>query len=657
MSGISYRPDIDALRGLAVFLVVIFHTFPEIIPGGFIGVDVFFVISGYLITSIILTSIEKGNFSIKEFYSKRVKRLFPALIVVLLTTLLVGWLVLFPDEFKQLGDHIAHSAIYILNYILIGEVGYFDVDAQYKPLIHLWTLSIEEQYYIFWPLLLLLAVKQKIIKLSYLVLLILILSFAANVYYINDYPESVYFNTLTRAWQLAAGSMLAVVLFEKAITENRKIAVTGFILIVSSALLVTEDSIYPGWLAIFPSVGAMFIILGNVRLPLWGGMLKLGLISYPLYLWHWVVISFLTIYTGGTLDLIAMTGAVTLSLLLAWATYKYIEPIRYSEHKLTAKGLFIILMIVGLIGLYVKDQDGMENRNHLNYLDKFNIEFTRTPAADKLCDQFVKSKIEGDRQFYYCRADNIESKRYIAIIGDSHAHVMYPGISKIAQQHGYGVILLANSGCPPLIGFKRGRNKKEIDHCQKKISQIFNVINNIGTKIDKVFFATRGPVNIHGEVEGKHTDRSVSESLSKAINNIQTYKAYQKGLRKSFEELNKKTSIKNIYYFLENPELDFLPKEIIPRPFDVWDLSASGRTMTKELYLKRMSSYRSTIAQAVKGLDVTVIDPINYMCDQDRCYSYKNNNFLYSDYHHLSVFGSKYLAEKMKDILFENKND
>ena len=134
MSGISYRPDIDALRGLAVFLVVIFHAFPEVIPGGFIGVDVFFVISGYLITTIILTSIEKNSFSIIEFYSRRVKRLFPALIVVLLTVLLTGWLVLFPDEFKQLGDHIAHSAIYILNYILIGEVGYTydDLDGGFK---------------------------------------------------------------------------------------------------------------------------------------------------------------------------------------------------------------------------------------------------------------------------------------------------------------------------------------------------------------------------------------------------------------------------------------------------------------------------------------------------------------------------------------------
>ena len=653
MSGISYRPDIDALRGVAVLLVVIFHAFPEVIPGGFIGVDVFFVISGYLITSIILKSFNKGDFSIKEFYSKRIRRLFPALIVVLFTTIVLGWLVLFPDEFKQLGDHIAHSAVYVLNYVLIGEAGYFDVDTQYKPLMHLWTLAVEEQYYIFWPLFLLLSLKQKIIKLKYLVLFVITLSFAANIYYINNYPDAVFFNTLTRVWQLALGSLLAVVLFKKEIKENRKIVVIGLILIISSALLMTEDSVYPGWLAIFPTIGAMLVILGNAQFSQWGGMLKLGLISYPLYLWHWVVISFLTIYIGSSPGLFLMTGAVVLSLFLAWVTYQYIEPVRYAKHKLTTKSLFVVLILVGLMGLYVKDQDGMASRVHLSYLEKFNIEFTRTPQTDKLCDQVVKSKIEEDRQFDYCRADNIESEKYITIIGDSHAHAIYPGISKVAKDNGYGSILLANSSCPTLIGFEWGRNEKEIETCKRKISQIMDVINS-SDKIDKVIVATRGPVYIHDEVKGKFSNESVNKSLLQKRNNRQTYENYKKGLEKTLSELS---HIKCVFYFLENPELDFLPKEAVIRPFDSLGLSFQNSTMSKELYLKRMSSYRSSVNQATKGLDITVIDPIDYMCDQDRCYSYKNNNFLYADDDHFSVFGSNYVAERMKDILFDNKSD
>ena len=649
MSEISYRPDIDALRGVAVLLVVIFHAFPEVIPGGFIGVDVFFVISGYLITSIILKSFNKGNFSIKEFYSKRIRRLFPALIVVLFTTIALGWLVLFPDEFKQLGDHIAHSAIYVLNYVLIGEAGYFDVDTQYKPLMHLWTLAVEEQYYIFWPLFLILSLRQKIIKLNHLVLFVIALSFSANIYYINNYPEAVFFHTLTRVWQLALGSLLAVVLFKKEIRENRKIAVIGFVLIIFSALLIAEDSVYPGWLAIFPTIGTMFVIFGNVRLNQWGGMLKLGLISYPLYLWHWVVISFLTISTVGTPSLILMIGSVILSLLLAWITYRYIEPIRYTKNKITTKVLFVILILVGLIGLYIKDQNGMPGREHLSYLEKFNIEFTRTAATDKLCDQVVKSKIKYDREFDYCRADNLESEKYIAIIGDSHAHATYPGISNIAKDNGYGSILLANSSCPTLIGFEWGRNKKEIATCKKKISQIISVINN-SDKIDKVIVVTRGPVYMHGEVEGKFSNESVSESLLQKKNDRQTYENYKKGLRKTFTELIQLNHIKNVFYLLENPELDFLPKVAVVRPF--FGLSLQDSSMSKELYLKRMDNYRSSVNKAKEWLDITVIDPIDYMCDQDRCYSYRDNHFLYADDDHLSVFGSIYIAEKIKDIVF-----
>ena len=385
-------------------------------------------------------------------------------------------------------------------------------------------------------------------------------------------------------------------------------------------------------------------------------MLKLGLISYPLYLWHWVVISFLTIYIGRSPSFALMAGAVILSLLLAWITYQYVEPIRYAKHKLTTKSLFVVLILVGLMGLYVKDQDGMPDRAHLSYLEKFNIEFTRTPATDKLCDQVVKSKIEGDRQFDYCRADNIESKRYIAIIGDSHAHVIYPGISKVAQDNGYGSILLANSSCPTLIGFEWGRNEKEIATCKRKISQIMGVINS-SNKIDKVIVATRGPVYMHGEVEGEFSIKSVNKSLLQKRNDRQTYENYKKGLKKTLSELSQSDRINSVFYFLENPELDFLPKEVVVRPFDSLGFSSQNSTMSKELYLKRMSNYRFSVDRAAKGLYVTVIDPIDYMCDQDRCYSYKNNNFLYADDDHFSVFGSNYVAERMKDILFDNKSD
>jgi peptidoglycan/LPS O-acetylase OafA/YrhL len=209
MKYITYREDIDALRGLAVLLVVFYHAFPELLPGGFIGVDVFFVISGYLITSIIIFSINNNDFSLKEFYARRARRLFPALVTVLLFALGFGWLVLFPEEYQQLGSHVTRSVIFLLNFRLINEINYFDVESHYKPLLNLWTLSIEEQYYLLWPLLILFFFKIKKSP-NYFLVLVFIISFSINVYFAEDYSQEVYYHTLTRIWQLAAGSLLAV---------------------------------------------------------------------------------------------------------------------------------------------------------------------------------------------------------------------------------------------------------------------------------------------------------------------------------------------------------------------------------------------------------------------------------------------------------------
>lgn len=171
MKHIGYRPDIDALRGVAVLLVVLFHAFPAYLPGGFIGVDVFFVISGFLITSIIYDSLLTKDFTFSDFYSRRIRRLFPALITVLSFTLVVGWLILYPNELKQLANHVYRSIVFTLNFRLLDEVGYFDVESHYKPLLHLWTLSVEEQYYLLWPVFVVVILKFKKIRLHLLYLL------------------------------------------------------------------------------------------------------------------------------------------------------------------------------------------------------------------------------------------------------------------------------------------------------------------------------------------------------------------------------------------------------------------------------------------------------------------------------------------------------
>lgn len=202
----KYRADIDGLRAIAVLSVVIFHAFPKLLVGGFIGVDIFFVISGFLISTIIMGSLEQNSFSFIEFYSRRIKRIFPALLLVLIASFVFGWFMLLADEYKQLGKHIAGGAGFVSNFFFWNESGYFDNAAETKPLLHLWSLGIEEQFYIIWPLLLWLSWKNRFSLLTSTIIVIVI-SFALNVVKVQSDTTAAFYSPQTRFWELLAGSV------------------------------------------------------------------------------------------------------------------------------------------------------------------------------------------------------------------------------------------------------------------------------------------------------------------------------------------------------------------------------------------------------------------------------------------------------------------
>lgn len=263
----AYRPDIDGLRAFAVLAVVGYHAFPAILPGGFIGVDVFFVISGYLISGIILKELQQGTFRLWNFYQRRILRIFPALIIVLAAALVLGWFILFPDEYRALGKHAFGGAFFVDNFLLWQEAGYFDVEANAKPLLHLWSLGIEEQFYIMLPLLLWYCAK-KHFRTPTVIAVICIFSFLLNVYYIPK-PEADFYNPFTRAWELLAGAVLCIAMrHESAMTaylkDNRRLnsvlAVFGVILLVCALLLARSRNPYPGWCAVLPVLGAMSLL-------------------------------------------------------------------------------------------------------------------------------------------------------------------------------------------------------------------------------------------------------------------------------------------------------------------------------------------------------------------------------------------------------------
>jgi peptidoglycan/LPS O-acetylase OafA/YrhL len=384
----KYRPEIDGLRAIAVSAVVLFHAFPSWIKGGFTGVDVFFVISGYLISKIILIDFEKGEFNFANFYGRRIKRIFPALIVVVAACLAAGWFVLLADELNQLGSHIAGAAGFVSNLVLWGESGYFDNSAETKPLLHLWSLGIEEQFYLLWPLILWVAWRRKFGILTVTAFVALI-SFLLNLKGVKQDPVATFYSPQTRFWELAFGSMLAwatlhkkdvLPRIEKMLTfclpraiwsGNQAIdgkEVANFLSLIGLALLafgfwgINKRFSFPGIWATIPVTGAVLIIAAGSKAWVNRTILSskvavwLGLISFPLYLWHWPLLSFARIVEGTTPNPQVSAIAIALSILLSWLTVNFIEkPARFGKvgANLAVVSLSCGLASLGIFGFYI----------------------------------------------------------------------------------------------------------------------------------------------------------------------------------------------------------------------------------------------------------------------------------------------------------------
>ncbi len=346
----AYRPDIDGLRAVAVLSVVAFHAFPSCLKGGFIGVDVFFVISGFLISTILFENLERGTFSFKEFYLRRIRRIFPALSLVLFACLLFGWFSLLPDELNQLGRHVVAGTGSVSNLVLWGESGYFDVAADTKPLLHLWSLGIEEQFYLVWPCLLWLAWKRHL-AFPTVTALLAAASFVLNVWMVHRDPVAAFYAPWSRFWELLCGALLARYSFRRpgGLPAASGIhSILGTLLLVSGLLYIDKDLRFPGHWALVPVVGTVLVILAGPQAWLNRKVLShkvlvwFGLLSFPLYLWHWPLLSFGRIVYFDVPPPRYRLAAVLVAIVLAWLTMKFVErPFRFGVRNSALRSAFL----------------------------------------------------------------------------------------------------------------------------------------------------------------------------------------------------------------------------------------------------------------------------------------------------------------------------
>ena len=651
----KYRADIDGLRAIAVLSVVGFHAFPFWVQGGFIGVDIFFVISGFLISSIIFENLHRDSFSFIEFYSRRIKRIFPALLVVLTASFVFGWIVLFPDEYRLLGKHIFGGATFIENFFYWRESGYFDNAADTKPLLHLWTLAIEEQYYIIWPLLLWFAWKKRFNLLT-IAIAVAITSFALNIGKVHSDTVAAFYSPQTRFWELMAGSILAyiklykqskfdawlsAVVYEKAsdassATVNNIQSLLGAALIGAGILVIKKEFSFPGWWAVLPTLGAVLIISAGPHAWFNRAILSrkilvwFGLISYPLYLWHWPLLSFAKIEESGIPSRGIRIAVVAISIVLAWLTYSLIEkPIRFGKYS-NAKTitLIVFMAIVGFVGYTSYSLGGLPFRfkNQMEFLEYFDNSLPEWKYFEKMG---LLEKTRNDCNFYdiqkyrigavtriplaeinkSCYTRDITKANSVFIWGDSHAQQLYFGLSQNLPKD-WQILQVASSGCPPNAN---PITDPTIDYCSKSNLFALNAIKN--TKPNIVI---------------------VAQDLG---HNVQD--------AKSIADKLKSIGVKHIIFTGPSPHwTSGLPK-IIARK--LWD-STPERTYVgiDENVIEENRTFKNGLSK-IGG--VTFVDLIGLLCNQNGCLTRIGDDRMTGitsfDYGHLLPVSSDYLAKKL----------
>ena len=618
----KYRADIDGLRAISIILVVIFHAFPRFIKGGFIGVDVFFVISGYLISKIIFSNLENKNFSYIKFYSRRIKRILPALILVIMSSAAFGWYVLLADEYQQLGKHIIAGTGFFSNFALWGEAGYFDRQSFEKPLLHLWSLAIEEQFYIFWPLLLGLAWKN---KWNFLTVIIIVLSssFITNIYLTNNEEISAFYAPWSRFWELMIGCLLAyIALYKPELSFNKNWQpVIGLILIFLAAFILNKQSALPGWWMLMPTIGAFLII--NTNHNTWinhnffsnPALVLIGLISYPLYLWHWPVFSFIRIILfKKEVNPLILIAAIFISVFFAWITYNFLEKkIRRSQKSKTTIALLVICIFFALIGLYIQQEKLITRHGNMN------IEFISRALEDTGSGIELQSKDINHLNIYYLQNDQEDEN--VLFIGDSHVWHYIPRLIELSQSHDFNmkhVYFALINGCPMI--------PDAFDDIIKKCKDIW---------VERLKFALNP--RIKSVVIGSCWNCVLTSTVENPII-LSTEDPRKKYALNLLENLLKKiAATKKTYLLLDSPN----NKLFNPRNF--FSGSRLGNLVLRELKKpiqldNEQKKLREELIAIAHRAGAIVIDPVPSLCPDNKCYIITDDgNPIYIDNHHLSA--------------------
>lgn len=601
--------------------VVLYHAFPSLLPGGFIGVDVFFVISGYLISGNIYKEISNNRFSFVSFYRRRIRRIFPALLLVLASCLSFGWIGLYPTEYQQLGKHVAKGAGFVSNIGFFQESGYFDVSAISKPLLHLWSLGVEEQFYIIWPVAAIILWRRAFLMGA---LLLATASFVSSILVISgDQPAAFYLPHL-RFWELASGALLAYgarfCLFIPFISW------LGLAFIAVGYALVPEGPNFPGYWALLPVVGAALVIAGRNGVLATRPFIFIGLVSFPFYLWHWPLLSFSHIVLGAEPSALIRFGLVVVAFLLACLTYYFFEaPLRFSRNKIVTPGLIIAMFSIGAAGFSVFKNGGYPERKAAVAQQKVNkllVGTTWKYTQNDLCTSLYPSTFR-----YFCSQEK-SGPPTVILIGNSYANHLYGGLvedNRFSKQN-----ILSYGSCEP--------GGYEVDCVmQEKIvaenpSIKFAIINELWPRLNS---------------QGKIIDMVTG---GEPKNNTNTAQRYEDFLNKKIEFMNSHGVTTII--FQPKPEVMYEPSTCFARPFAP---AANTCELSFDYVREQQVGIRDVINRVKsKHPEIFVFEQNPLFCNNAICSLNKDDLPLLRDNRHYNERGSLLIMGQFAEFAKEN---
>ena len=618
----DYRPDIDGLRAIAVLGVIAYHAFPYRLSGGYVGVDVFFVISGFLITSIILRGVEAGRFSFVEFYARRVRRIFPALIVVLAFCFVVGWFQLWTGEFRMLGKHIVAAVGFASNFVLYKETGYFDARAETKPLLHLWSLGIEEQFYLVWPLLVWAAFRLRR-SVAPLMAIVLAASFGLSVWWVTRRPAAAFFLPYPRFWELMVGSALAYAAAHgrvPAMGRFRELAsVAGLCAIGGAMVLLTPESAFPGWWALLPTLGAMLVIAAGPdtwlhrRVLAHDAVVLVGLISYPLYLWHWPILTFLRLSRFEPLGMSSRLAAVGASFGLAWLTYRLIElPIRSARPRRMAPALCGTMAAIGVLGVALSSSHGIPSRfpDQLRGMDEYALMSANVSREWRR----HRCMLEMESAFANECVDQQPGDAPLAVLwGDSHAAALYPGLRDLTSRHGVRLAQFSTRRCPPVLDFVTARPGLESPQCLEVNRHVIRRIAELGSDIVfmTAWWELYEPTLLRRTVD---TLRALGVKRVVLVGNVPVWRH---------------DVTRTLFHYYKSSPTHAVPSRV-PR---------------EHFHLPQRSD--STIASTAFAAGAEFVSLLDFLCDATTCTSYTATGMAYSNGDHLAPPASRLVADEL----------